>query len=64
MFGLEELKKTRVYQEAKQEAKLKAILETVPYMLSLGATIEQIVEKFGLELEAVRQAAQQQPSSD
>lgn len=68
MFSLSELKKTRFYQEAKEEGRLEAkeegILETVPYMLSSGATVEQIAETFGLDLEAVRQAAQQPPSSN
>lgn len=57
-----------MYQEAKEEGRLEAIqegkLETVPYFLSLGASVEQTAEMLGLEVEAVRQAAQQQPSSD
>jgi predicted transposase/invertase (TIGR01784 family) len=72
MFSLSELKQTRFYQEAKEEGRLEGrqkgrlegILKTVPYMLSSGATIEQIAETFGLELEAVRKAAQQPPSSN
>ncbi|MFK0735497.1 MAG: hypothetical protein ACIWVG_30925 [Gloeotrichia echinulata HAB0833] len=45
-----ELKQTKVYQEAKQEGKLEA----VPLMLNLGATVEQIAESLGLDIELVR----------
>ncbi len=68
MWDLNALKQTKVYQEAKleakQEAKLEGKLETVPYLLSLGASVEQIAEALGLDVEAVRQAAQQQLSFD
>jgi predicted transposase/invertase (TIGR01784 family) len=57
MLDLSELKPTKVYQEAKKEDRLEAILETVPDLLSLGVSVEQIAEKFGLELETLRQAA-------
>ena len=72
MFGLSELKQTRVYQEAfeegkqegKQEAKregrLEAQLEAVPRLLGLGLTVEQIAQALGLSVQEVRQAAQQQ----
>jgi predicted transposase YdaD len=43
MLGLGELKQTKVYQEAKDEGKL----ETVPFMLNLGATVEQIATTLG-----------------
>ncbi len=36
MFGLSELKQTRVYQEAKQEGRFEAKLEAVPKLLALG----------------------------
>jgi predicted transposase/invertase (TIGR01784 family) len=54
MLGLGELKQTKVYQEAKDEGKL----ETVPFMLNLGATVEQIAATLGLDIEQVRIAAQ------
>jgi predicted transposase/invertase (TIGR01784 family) len=58
MFGFSELKQTKVYQEAKQEGKaegkLEGKLEAVPFMLSLGATVEQIAEALGLDVELVR----------
>ncbi|OUL35738.1 flagellar assembly protein H [Nostoc sp. T09] len=70
MFGLSELKQTRVYQEAKQEGKqeglkegkqegrLEAKLEAVSRLLALGLTIEQISQVLDLEIEQVEQAAQ------
>lgn len=57
MLGVSELKQTRVYQEAKLEGKLEGKLEAVPYMLTLGATVEQITEALNLDVEQVRQAA-------
>jgi predicted transposase/invertase (TIGR01784 family) len=64
MWDLNALKQTKVYQEAKEEGRLEGKLEIVPLLLSLGASVEQISETLGLDLEAVRQAVQQQPSSD
>jgi predicted transposase/invertase (TIGR01784 family) len=65
MFGLSDLKQTRVYQEAKQEGKqegkLEAKLESVPRLLALNLTVEQVAEALGLSIEQVRQAAQSQP---
>lgn len=66
MFELSDLKQTRVYQEAKEEGKLEGIaegkiegkLESVPRLLSLGLTVEQIAQAFGLNVEDVRRAAQ------
>jgi predicted transposase/invertase (TIGR01784 family) len=72
MFSLSDLKNTRVYQEAleegrqegkqegRQEGDLQGKLASVPFMLSLGATAEQIAEALGLDVEQVRQVAQQQ----
>lgn len=44
MFGLSEFKQTRVYQEAKQEGRVEAKLESVPKLLALGLTVEQIAQ--------------------
>ncbi len=71
MFGLSELKKTRVYQQAfaegmeagkqegietgRQEGKLLA----VPAMLAAGLTVEQIAQALELSVENVREVAQQ-----
>lgn len=65
MLGLSELKQTKVYQEAKHEGKqegkaegkLEAKLEAIPFMLSLGATVEQIAEALSLDVELVRLVA-------
>ncbi|MDP5338227.1 MAG: Rpn family recombination-promoting nuclease/putative transposase, partial [Nodularia sp. (in: cyanobacteria)] len=70
MFGLSDLKQTRVYQEAKQEGlqegkqeglqegSLKAKLTAVSRLLTLGLTVEQIAQALDLNVEQVRQAAQ------
>jgi predicted transposase/invertase (TIGR01784 family) len=55
MLGLGDLRQTRVYQEALEEGMLK----TVPLMFKLGATVEQIAEALGLNVEDVRKAAQE-----
>ncbi len=63
MFGLSELKQTRVYQEAKQEGKqegrLEAKLEAVPKLLGLGLSVEQIAQVLDLDIAQVQQVAQQ-----
>ena len=72
MFGLSELKQTRVYQEALEEGReegreegerrgrVEGKLESVPQLLALGLSVEQITEALGLEVEQVQQAMQQQ----
>lgn len=68
MFGLSELKQTRVYQEALEEGReegklqgrVEGKLESVPQLLALGLSVEQIAEALGLEVEQVQQAMQQQ----
>jgi predicted transposase YdaD len=55
MLGLSDLKQMRVYQEALEEGKLEGKLETVPFMLRLGTTVEQIAQALGLDVEQVRQ---------
>lgn len=61
MFSLNELKKTRYFQdvaqEAKQEGKQEAKLESVPKLLQFGLTVEQVAEALDLSVEQVRQAA-------
>lgn len=61
MFGLSDLKQTRVYREAKQEGRLEGKLESIPRFLALGLSVEQVAEALGLDVEQVRQAAQNQP---
>ncbi|BAZ51380.1 hypothetical protein NIES4103_40290 [Nostoc sp. NIES-4103] len=60
------IRHTKVYQEAFEEgrlqAKLEAIkqdkLETVPRLLKLGLSVEQIAKALKLEIDEVRQAAE------
>ena len=62
MFGLDELKQTRYFREVAAEAalegKLEGKLESVPRLLQLGLTIEQITTALELDVDVVRQAAQ------
>lgn len=60
MFGLEDLKKTRYFQEVAEEAKLEGKLESVPGFLATGLSPEQIAGALGLDVELVMQAAQKQ----
>ena len=55
MLGLNELKQTKIYQEAVQEGKLTA----VPLLLKAGLTVKQIAEQLQLDIGAVRKVAQQ-----
>jgi predicted transposase/invertase (TIGR01784 family) len=43
-------------QEGKQEGKLEAKIESIPRLLALGLTVEQIAQALDLDLEQVRQA--------
>jgi predicted transposase YdaD len=54
MFGLNELKQTKVYQEAYEEAKL----ESIPRMLQLGLSLTTIAQSLDLPLEVVQKEAQ------
>lgn len=63
MFGISELKQTRVYQEALEEGELIGKLKAVPHMLAMGATVEQIAEALNLNVEQVRQVAQERSSN-
>lgn len=74
MFGANELKQTRFYQdvfaegeqkgkrEGRQEGRQEGIqegkLETIPQLLGLGLSIEQIAQVLGLDEQVIRQAAQ------
>lgn len=72
MLGLQDLRDTKVYQQALEEGErkgeikgerkgeLKAKLETVPRLLALGLTVEQIAQALGLTVEEVRKVASQQ----
>jgi predicted transposase/invertase (TIGR01784 family) len=58
MFSLSDLKQTKVYKEAREEGSLEAKLESVPRLLALNLTVEQISQALNLTIEIVRQAAQ------
>ncbi|MBD2197704.1 MULTISPECIES: Rpn family recombination-promoting nuclease/putative transposase [Calothrix] len=64
MFGLNELKQTRVYQEAIEEGEQKAKLEAVPRLLALGLNVEQIAQALDLDVAQVQQIAQQTNPND
>jgi predicted transposase/invertase (TIGR01784 family) len=51
IFGLSELKQTRVYQEALEEGELLGKLKAVKPMLSAGLSVEQIAEALDLSVE-------------
>jgi predicted transposase/invertase (TIGR01784 family) len=67
MFGLSELKQTKVYQqgleegrqEGRQEGKIELQLESIPRLLALGLTVEQIANAFALDVEVVQKMANQ-----
>ncbi len=65
MLGLDLIKNTRVYQEAQEEGKLagklEGKLETVPRLLKMGLTLDQVAEALDLDIEVVRVAAPKQP---
>ncbi|EAZ88497.1 hypothetical protein CY0110_15285 [Crocosphaera chwakensis CCY0110] len=48
MFSLDELKQTQYFQDVRQEAReegrLENKLETVPRLLALGLTVEQVAK--------------------
>jgi predicted transposase/invertase (TIGR01784 family) len=56
MLGLGDLKETRFYQEAEQEDERKAKLESIPRLLQMGLTPEQIAQGLNLSIDEVRQA--------
>ena len=62
MFGLSDLKKTRVYQQAfeegEKEGEQRGKMLAVPAMLSAGLTVEQIAQALDLTVDEVRQATQ------
>ena len=59
MVGLNELKQTRVYQEAVEEGGLKTKIETIPRLLQLGLSVEQVAQALELPVEEVRRRVQQ-----
>ena len=68
MFGLSDLKQTRVYQEGVEEGKeegreegiQQGRIESIPRLFKLGLSIEQIAQGLDLDLEQVRQQVENQ----
>ncbi|MHC5825701.1 MAG: DUF2887 domain-containing protein, partial [Nostoc sp.] len=56
MLNINLLKKTRVYQEAKEEAKKEAKLELVTKLVQKGLTIQEIAELLELDVEIIRKS--------
>ncbi len=63
MLNLDSLKKSRVYQEGKEEGFEEGALETklkmIPTLLELGLTLEQTAERLELDVETVRKNTKQ-----
>ncbi len=55
MFGLDELKKTRYYQDVAAEVRQECKLETIPNLAAIGLTPEQIAQALNLDLAVVKQ---------
>ena len=64
MFGLDELKQTRYFQDVKEEGKiegkLEEKLEIIPLLLCLGLSVGAIASELNLDVELVRNVAQKQ----
>ncbi|MTJ11527.1 Rpn family recombination-promoting nuclease/putative transposase [Anabaena sp. UHCC 0187] len=64
MFGLDELKQTRYFQDVKEEGKIEGKveekLEIIPLLLRLGLSVEAIASELNLDVELVRNVAQKQ----
>ncbi len=58
MLGMEEFKKSRLYQRIWEEAELSTKLRIVPLFLELGLTVEEVAQRLELTVEQVQQAAQ------
>ncbi len=55
MFTLDDLKHTRVYQEAKQEGRQEGVRQVAINLLNAGMTVEQVATLTNLSVEQVRQ---------
>lgn len=54
MLELESLRKSKVYLEGVEEGVLKQKIETIPILLEVGLTIEQIAERLKLDVKTVQ----------
>ncbi|MGL6341028.1 MAG: hypothetical protein ACRC80_18045 [Waterburya sp.] len=55
MLNLEEIKQTKVYQDAKSEGKLEQKIAMIPLLQELGLNIEQIAQRLEIEENLVRE---------
>lgn len=60
MLGLDEFKQSRLYQDIKDEGEMKAKLESIPRLLTLGLSVEQVAIGLNLTVEQVQSAIQNQ----
>jgi predicted transposase/invertase (TIGR01784 family) len=60
MFGLSDLKQTRIYQQAFEEGELRGKLLAIPLMLAAGLTVEKIAQALDLTVDEVRKVSQEQ----
>ncbi len=64
MLGMEDLKKSQLYQGIKREGREEGTLLTklgmVPLLLEAGFSVEEIARRLELTVEQVQQAAQNQ----
>ncbi|NJN38715.1 MAG: Rpn family recombination-promoting nuclease/putative transposase [Acaryochloridaceae cyanobacterium CSU_3_4] len=58
MLGIK-LEESRIYQDLKEEVQAEMLTATVPILLKTGMTVEQIAQELKVEVEAVRQAVQE-----
>ncbi|WP_232229360.1 hypothetical protein [Crinalium epipsammum] len=56
MLGLDEFKQSRLYQDIKDEGEMKAKLESIPRLLTLGLSVEQVAIGLNLTVEQVESA--------
>ncbi len=70
MFGLDELKKTRYFQDVTEEARQEGLQqgrqegkqEAIPNLLKIGLSVEQVAQVLNLTIEQVRQIATRSPN--
>ncbi|MFM2312158.1 MAG: hypothetical protein RLZZ04_1434 [Cyanobacteriota bacterium] len=55
MLNLEEIRQTRVYQDAKSEGKLEQKIAMIPVLQELGLNIEQIAQRLEISENLVRE---------
>ena len=61
MFTFDELRKTQYFQDVYEEGYEEGLLDSVPFLLELGETPEQIAQKLKISVEKVEEAIQKLP---